>query len=197
VELSSLPDVDPALLSILRRALCHDPRLRQPECRTLMTDLRSYLETGRGVEIDSSRTLHVSVGAVAAETPTRIVRSGRRGAGGDAGPPETSSNPRRADLCFPDAWGIETIDEGAMTMLASSPLAELDERRAEPGAPLRRRRGHEETALLDATALHEIDEDPTHDSGKAPLPRATKGGAEAADGDETTRWRPLTTKRRR
>jgi serine/threonine protein kinase len=46
------PDIDPALSSILRKALRQDPRRRQPDARALHQELTRYLATGEGVESD-------------------------------------------------------------------------------------------------------------------------------------------------
>lgn len=54
-EVPKRAGADPALDSIIARALRRNPRQRQPTARALMQDLTSYLETGDGVYFDDNR----------------------------------------------------------------------------------------------------------------------------------------------
>lgn len=73
--LDQLRGVDDALMSILRKSLCAEPRLRQPDCRAFARELENYLETGLGVSIDDSRTQTVELDKFIAQVPTKILRS--------------------------------------------------------------------------------------------------------------------------
>lgn len=116
VELGALEGVDPALLSILNKALCNDPRTRQPDCRVMMEELRTYLATGAGVRIDASKTLQIPLDAFIASVPTRILRAEAGGVGRAGGA-------AHAEAVFPESWGIETIDESAMPRPGRGPEA--------------------------------------------------------------------------
>jgi len=56
------PGIDEALDSILRKALHHDPRLRQTDARALKHDILHYLRTGQGVPLDPpTGTVNIAV----------------------------------------------------------------------------------------------------------------------------------------
>jgi len=60
VDIPRCPGVDEGLDSILRKALRHDPRQRQPVARVLRKELVRYLSTGKGVSRSyASRTLAI------------------------------------------------------------------------------------------------------------------------------------------
>jgi hypothetical protein len=78
-DVPRLPALDPALESILRKALRADPKRRQPDARVLGEDLRRYERTGQGVtEVEEERTVMVVSGHVLGPVADQIATGRHR-----------------------------------------------------------------------------------------------------------------------
>jgi serine/threonine protein kinase len=201
--MSSLSGIDPPLASVIRKALCHDPRLRQVDSRVLAAELQSYLETGMGVAIDDTRTL-----ARLIEEP-RARPGGRRTRtidvvteGGDdeiqdlemdslssSEPDDEASNLERRLRGFP-LDQIDTIDESAATRAhperPSTPRKRFIRAATAPFFALTRAADDEQTTTgkkapqLGASAMSRP---PRRETAKIPIPDASVDDLFDLDGD--------------
>jgi serine/threonine protein kinase len=159
-HLPPCPGIDPALDSILRKALRQEPRQRQPDARVLRDDLARYLSTGQGVtQTDESRTQMVSLNQL------MQLQAGRRSPGPAPGTPralppiaddedETAARPSLVD---------EEVQLEGHTVMFFSPLG--PEASAPPPGP----------ACADVS---EAAESKAPTLGPPPLPDETATGAE-------------------
>ncbi len=133
-EVPSIPGIDRALQSIVRKAVRRDPRRRQPDSRVLMDDLLRYLDSGEGVEdADESSTQIVSVDSVLG-----VMSAGRRASSG-VGNLETRAGPA------PEPPGVDDSADELEVSTASMPSTRHPDRQSSEPAG----RGHSAPFFFD------------------------------------------------